>query len=71
MYGKAVWLGGQRHTPSGPVLWRSGSPVEGDVWFGKNPDFDGDCLVSGQYRFVDRLCEFSSLPTDGYVCEHD
>ena len=70
-----MWLGGQRRTPSGPVLWRSGSPVEGDVWAGNNPDFSGDCLASIkqalQYKFGDRVCEFATITTGGYVCEHD
>ena len=75
MYDKVVWLGGQRRTPSGPVLWRCGSPVEGDVWAWADPDFSGDCLVSHkqsqQYKFADRLCELSGTRTDGYVCEHN
>ena len=71
MYDKDVWLGGQRHTPSGPVLWRGGSAVEGDVWAGNSPDLIGDCLVSKkqsqQFRFEDRACHSSITP--GFVCE--
>ena len=75
LQGREAWLGARRESDSAPFRWTDGSPFDFSLWYGGDPDHDGEACASINWKYANpgdwtgHACDRSdSVVNVTYVC---